>query len=225
MSSIQEDRSKGESRAFSEDDFIPISALQHYVFCPRQCALIHVDGAWAENLFTARGHILHEKVDGDTYQTRGTTRIVRGLRIHSFIYGLVGRCDVVEFVEGSSASSGAQIVRPVEFKAGKPKDDLSDKIQLCAQALCLEEMLHVEVKQGAFFYAKVRRRSVVDIDAHLRAEAFKVIDAVREIVSTKTLPMSAFSEKCRSCSLESVCMPKALNPRKLHSYLRELYEP
>ncbi|KAB2846898.1 MAG: Dna2/Cas4 domain-containing protein, partial [Melioribacteraceae bacterium] len=109
---------------YTEEDFIMISALQHYVYCPRQCGLIHVDDAWQENLFTTRGNIMHEKVDTDTYETRGNIKTVRGLRIHSFHYGIVGRCDVVEFREEKSG----KVVVPIEFKSGEPKNNISDKV-------------------------------------------------------------------------------------------------
>lgn len=209
---------------YTEDDFIQISALQHYVFCPRQCALIHVEGLWQDNLYTVKGEILHEKVDTDTYETRGTLKTVRGLRIHSSQLGIVGRCDVVEFRK-SHEGPAAQEVMPVEFKSGQPKDDLSDKVQLCAQALCLDEMLGIHVKRGAFFYGRIRRRVVVEIDDGLRAQTESIISAVREIVSKKSVPAARYMEKCKRCSLESVCMPKAMNEAKLRQYMETLYVP
>jgi CRISPR-associated exonuclease Cas4 len=209
---------------FSEDDFIQISALQHYVFCPRQCALIHVEDAWHENVFTARGNILHEKVDGDTYETRGTLKTVRGLRIHSFRLGVVGRADVVEFRKSQDGSAVPEVM-PVEFKSGQPKDDISDKVQLCAQALCLEEMMNTQVKSGAFFYGKIRRRVQVEIEDELRKQTEEIIAAVHEIVSQKKVPAARYNEKCRNCSLEEICVPKAMNERKLQQYLKGLYAP
>ena len=209
---------------FTEDDFIHISALQHYVFCPRQCALIHVEDVWSENVFTVRGAILHEKVDTDTYESRGALKTVRGLRIHSKRLGIVGRADVVEFRKGSGADP-TTVVLPVEFKSGQPKQDISDKVQLCAQALCLEEMLNQRVPQGAFYYAKIRHREVVQIDEGLRSATEQVIAAVREIVSTKKTPLAKYSRKCTNCSLISSCMPKAMNDRKLQDYMRTLYTP
>jgi len=206
-----------------------ISALQHYVYCPRQCGLIHVDDAWHENVFTVRGNILHEKVDTDTYETRGAVKTVRGLRIHSFVHGIVGRCDVVEFSAiGRSASGGKEVktgkeVMPVEFKSGEPKEDSSDKVQLCAQVICLEEMLETKIKQGAFFYGKIRRRNIVEIDEALRMETENIISAVREIVSTKKIPTAEYSTKCRNCSLQDICQPKAMNKRKLETYMKGLY--
>ncbi|MBN1300841.1 MAG: CRISPR-associated protein Cas4 [Melioribacteraceae bacterium] len=204
---------------YAEDDFIMISALQHYVYCPRQCGLIHVDDVWQENLFTTRGNILHEKVDTDTYESRGNVKTVRGLRVHSFQYGIVGRCDVVEFHENQTGKS----VLPVEFKSGIPKDDLSDKVQLCAQVLCLEEMLITKITQGAFFYGKIRRRNFVEIDNELRAQTENIINSVREIVASKKIPLAEYAVKCKNCSLQPICQPKAMNSRKLKNYMKGLY--
>jgi len=206
---------------FTEDDFILISALQHYVYCPRQCALIHVEDAWNENVFTVRGNILHEKVDTDTYETRGTKKTIRGLRIHSFQFGLVGRCDVVEFRD---LKTGEEVM-PVEFKSGEPKEDISDRVQLCAQVFCLEEMLNTKITQGTFFYGKIRRRNVVEIDNELRAQTESIIASVRKIVSKKIIPLAEYSAKCRNCSLQDICQPKAMNKRKLKQYMNGLYNP
>lgn len=209
---------------FTEDNFIQLSALQHYVFCPRQCALIHVDDAWNDNVYTVRGNILHGKVDTDTYETRGALKTVRGLRIHSFRLGIVGRADAVEFRKPKEGAAEPEIM-PVEFKSGQPKDDISDKVQLCAQALCLEEMLKTPVKRGAFFYGRIRRRVAVEIDEQLRRQTEEMISAVHDLVSCKHVPPARYMEKCRRCSLEDVCQPKAMNERKLITYLTTLYEP
>ena len=207
---------------FSEDDYIQLSSLQHYVYCPRQCGLIHVEDEWNDNVFTVRGEILHEKVDTDTYETRGTLKTVRGLRIHSTRLGIVGRADVVEFRKSANAD-GSPDVMPVEFKSGQPKEDVSDKVQLCAQALCLEEMMNTQVKRGAFFYGKIRRRVQVELDDELRKQTEEIIVAVHEIVSQKKVPAARYNEKCRNCSLEETCMPKAMNEKKLKKYIEELY--
>lgn len=204
---------------YTEDDFIMISALQHYVYCPRQCGLIHVDDVWQENLFTTRGNILHEKVDTDTYESRGAVKTVRGLRIHSYNYGIVGRCDVVEFREEKSG----KIIFPVEFKSGEPKEDISDKAQLCAQVFCLEEMLGVKIQKAAFFYGKIRRRNVIDIDSELRTQTENIIASVRDIVAKKNVPAAEYTSKCRNCSIQTICQPKALNKKKLNSYIAGLY--
>jgi len=206
---------------FSEDDYIQISALQHYVYCPRQCGLIHVENAWNDNMFTVRGEILHEKVDTDTYESRGTKKTVRGLRIHSQRLGIVGRCDVVEF---RNTANGEEVL-PVEFKSGEPKEDISDKVQLCAQVLCLEEMLRINISKAAFFYGKIRRRNQIEINTELRNQTENIITAVHDIISSKKIPTAEYSRKCRNCSLEEVCMPKAMNEKKLKRYIRELYVP
>jgi len=207
---------------FTEDDFIKLSALQHYVFCPRQCGLIHVEDVWTDNVFTVRGEILHEKVDTDTYETRGIIKTVRALRIHSTRLGIVGQCDVVEFRKSTYADVSLDVM-PVEFKSGKPKEDVSDKVQLCAQALCLEEMMNTQVKRGAFFYGKIRRRVQVELDEELRKQTEEIITAVHEIVSQKKVPAARYNEKCRNCSLEEMCMPKAMNEKKLQHYMCKLY--
>ncbi|RPH32419.1 CRISPR-associated protein Cas4 [bacterium] len=207
---------------FTEDDFILISALQHYVYCPRQCGLIHVEDVWRENVFTVRGDILHDKVDTDTFESRGALRTVRGLRIHSYRLGIVGRADVVEFRKSKGADEGQEVM-PVEYKAGEPKEDLSDKVQLCAQALCLEEMLNLPVPRGSFFYGKIRRRVDVDIDAGLRQRTEEIISAIRDLVTRKHTPAAEYGDKCRHCSLEPLCLPKGMNQRKLKQYMEGLY--
>ncbi len=211
-------------RMFTEDQFIQLSALQHYVFCPRQCALIHVEGAWNENVYTVRGNILHEKVDTDTYETRGTSKTVRGLKIHSFRLGLAGRADVVEFLKSKDKSVAPEVV-PVEFKAGQPKKNISDEVQLCAQALCLEEMLNTSVQRGAFFYGRIRRRVQVEINDTLRKQTEEIIAAVHDIISRKHVPLAKYMQKCKSCSLIDICQPKAMNERLLKQYVKALYTP
>jgi CRISPR-associated exonuclease Cas4 len=209
---------------YTEDDFIQLSSLQHYVFCPRQCALIHVEDVWRDNVLTVRGEILHEKVDTDTYESRGAVKTVRGLRIHSYRLGIAGRCDVLEFYRSGGAGQSFRIV-PVEFKSGKPKNDISDKVQLCAQALCLEEMLNVHVAGGAFFYGRIRRRVSVEFDEGLRRQTEQIIVAVHDIVSNRAVPAAQYMPKCRSCSLIDICQPKAMNDRRLSRYVKELYAP
>jgi CRISPR-associated exonuclease Cas4 len=161
---------------------------------------------------------------------------VRGLRIHSSRLGIVGRCDVVEFYDREEGRLPSCEIRaegdlqqhlqvlPVEFKAGEPKEDICDKVQLCAQALCLEEMLKTTIEHGAFFYGKIRRRNIVEIDTELRTQTERIIAAVHQIVSTKKVPSAVYSQKCRNCSLEDVCMPKAMNEKKLQQYMKSLYE-
>src|SRR4051794_15637883 len=140
-----------------EDALIPLSALQHQLFCPRQCALIHVEGLWAEDGATAEGRILHEKVDAGRPETRPGVRVARALSIRSLKLGVTGKADSVEFHQGRDPGEPARPF-PVEYKRGKPKAHRADEVQLCAQGICLEEMFGVEVAEGALFYGTTRRR-------------------------------------------------------------------
>ena len=196
-----------------------LSALQHYVFCPRQCGLIHVEGIWNENALTARGRVMHERVDSGEDETRGTNRIVRSLNIYSRRYGLTGKADVVEFKD----EKGLMRPYPVEYKSGKPKLDESDTVQLCAQALCLEEMTGVDVPEAAMYYGKTRHRLKVTIDEKLRSLTRTIIEAVHDMVEQRKVPDAAYMKKCRSCSLHDYCMPET-GERKIQNYIRGLYK-
>ena len=154
----------------AEEDLLPLSALQHLLFCERQCALIHVEQLWDENLFTAEGRVIHERVHEQGGESRGNIRIERGLPLRSFRLGLVGKADVVEF---HRVTTQRWQPFPVEFKRGKPKRDDCDKVQLCAQALCLEEMLATVVEAGALYYGRTRRRLDIAFDTGLRDETEK----------------------------------------------------
>lgn len=204
---------------YPEEDYIQLSAIQHYVFCPRQCALIHVHGIWDENAFTAKGKIMHEKVDSGEDESRGERLILRSQNIYSKRLGLSGRCDVVE-IPGRGEYRAPY---PVEYKSGKPKNDISDMAQLCAQALCLEEMMNVPVRKAAIFYGKPRRRLEADIDDDLRRSTEEIIKAIHKIVSERIIPSAKYEHKCDSCSLHEACMPEVTSG-KLKSYIRELYK-
>ncbi len=152
----------------SEDDLLMLSALQHLLFCPRQCALIHVEQQWTENRLTAEGRILHERVHTAAKESRRTIKIEFDVPIRSLQLGLIGRADIVEF---RLQNNGYWQPFPVEYKRGRPKKDDSDRVQLCAQGMCLEEMLDVEVPCGALFYGKKNRRVEVLFDHVLRQTA------------------------------------------------------
>ena len=149
--------------AVSEDELIPISALQHMLYCPRRCALIHIERQWAENRFTAEGHLLHQRADAGGHERRRGVRIARSVAVRSFRLGVSGIADVVEVRDDDGSPY------PVEYKRGRPKSNRADQVQLCAQALCLEEMLARPVPEGALFYGRSRRRRVVAFDSDLRA--------------------------------------------------------
>lgn len=198
----------------AKPDPIPISALQHYLFCPRQCALIHIEQAWAEDAATMEGRILHEAVDAGESEVRGKTRIARGVGLYSHALGLIGKADVVEF-RGSPP-----IAFPIEYKRGKPKTHRADEVQLCAQALCLEEMTGSAVPEGALFYGEKRRRHAIVFDDDLRTLTKRVCGAVHEMMASARTPPAVFTPSCRKCSLEPICRPKQFaTPPKVEAWL------
>lgn len=204
---------------YTEEDYIQLSSIQHYIFCPRQCGLIHIDALWSENLFTARGRIMHERADSGEDESRGDKTIVRSLNIYSKRLGISGRCDVVEMND-----DGTKIIPyPVEYKSGKPKMDISDTAQLCAQTLCLEEMMNVSISEAAIFYGKPRRRLPVVIDENLRKETEKVIRSIHNMIKERKVPAAVYMKKCDTCSLNDMCMPKIKSGR-VKSYIEELYK-
>ena len=190
-----------------EPEPIPISALQHAVYCLRQAALIHLERLWAENALTAEGAVLHAVADkGGRRHARGVRRVM-SLGVASRRLGLAGVADVVEFPQ----VGGHEVPFPIEHKRGKPKLHRADEVQLCAQALCLEEMMGVPVPHGTLFYAETRRRVVVPFDAELRTltEA-TASELARVLASGTTPPPTAHKSRCRACSLHELCRPEAM---------------
>ncbi len=194
----------GQERQSTDDELAPISALQHLVFCPRQCALIHLERAWAENRLTAEGDLLHARVQSGETTTRGALRVYRALSLVSRRLGLIGVADVVEI---HRAEDGSEQAYPIEYKRGAPKTHDADRVQLCAQALCLEEMLDLAVPEGALFYAAPRRRETVTFDAVLRQETEAYAVQLRELLDRGGIPPPRIGPHCRSCSLEEICRP------------------
>lgn len=204
-------------------DPIPLSALQHWCYCPRQCALIHLEQVFEENLFTQRGQALHKRVDDPGFEVRDGLRIERALPLFSDRLGLVGKADVVEFL-----SDGTPY--PVEYKHGSrhKRADIAacDDVQLAAQALCLEEMFGKPVQEGALYYASSRRRRIVVVDADLRAKTLAAITGVRTLLASGITPSPLADEHCRACSLRDLCQPDAVhdNPARAAA-LAHLFEP
>ncbi|MBI5308065.1 MAG: CRISPR-associated protein Cas4 [Planctomycetes bacterium] len=203
----------------AEDDLIQLSALQHLVFCERQCALIHIEQVWTENVFTAEGRIMHDKADSNKYESRGNVRIDYSVPLRSLRLGLIGKADVVEF---HKKDDGTWHPFPVEYKRGKPKIDDCDKVQLCAQAICLEEMLNVEIPEGSLFYGQTRRREDVVFDNALRMETEETARKVHELIESGVTPRAEYSKKCKQCSLLELCMPRI--SRKASKYLQTAIE-
>lgn len=191
-----------------EDDLIPLAALQHCLFCPRQCALIHVEQLWSENRFTAEGALLHEATSAAGAEKRRGIRVVTAMPIASRRLGVSGIADVVEM---HSEASGRPRPFPVEYKRGKPKAHRADEVQLCAQAIALEEMFAVELAEGALFYGETRRRVTVALDAELRALTHEVAAAARVMIRSGATPAAVYGKrKCSACSLADLCRPKQM---------------
>ncbi len=191
---------------------IPISALQHWLYCPRQCALIHNEQVWAENQFTAEGQLLHKKANEGSDEHRSSGSILRHLHISSETFNITGICDIVEI---HSMKSTTRNVAPVEYKRGKPKSHRADEVQVCAQAICLEEMFQTEIPLGLIFYGKTRRRTEVILDQELRDLTFSTITAVHEMKQSGFTPLAEYdSSKCDACSLIDHCQPKAMRLKR-----------
>lgn len=202
----------------AEDLLLPISALQHYLFCPRQCALIHVERLWAENAATTEGRILHKKVDGGKADRRAGLQTFRSVPLRSFQLAIAGVADVVE-------KRGDTLI-PVEYKRGRPKAHRADEVQLCAQALCLEEMFGVSVPEGVLFYGAARRRHPVMIDAELRGLTMRIAENVRDMINAARTPPPVWSVKlCGACSMADLCRPKRMtNPPVVAKWLTQMIE-
>jgi CRISPR-associated exonuclease Cas4 len=223
--------------SFSEDDLLPLSGLQHMSFCERQWALIHLEAAWAENRLTVEGRNLHERVHEIEPETRNGVRIARGLRLRSLRLGLIGQADVVEFHREPAGrmpalQSSYSLRResdflqpfPVEYKRGRPKPTRCDEVQLCAQALCLEEMLGVSIPAGAIFYGQPRRRQDVAFDAALRNETEEIAARMHQLFRVGETPPARYEPRCDNCSLIDLCMPKSAVKRKdAHRYVEAIW--
>lgn len=203
---------RGAATPFSEDDLLPLSALQHLLFCERQCALIHIEGLWAENRLTVEGRHLHDKAHDGASELRAGLVVTRGLSLRSFELGLVGKADVVEFYPGPEGMPGRPF--PVEYKRGRPKKHEADRVQLCAQAICLEEMLGTPIPSGALFYGRTRRRLDVAFDGPLRRLTHETAKRLHALVASGRTPAAVREPKCDSCSLLHICLPDAMGPRR-----------
>lgn len=196
---------------------IKLSALQHYAFCPRQCALIHMEQAWAENFLTAQGRVLHERVDSGEPETRKGIRYERSVHLSSQKFGLTGVADMVE----CELTTGR--LTPVEYKRGKPKPTPIDKVQLCAQALCLEEMTGQIITQGVLWYGQTRHRQVVDFSDDLRQKTYQIIEKVRALLESGTTPAPSYGKQCKACSLLELCEPKLFGKDRSAQYVAKLF--
>lgn len=207
-----------------------MSGIQHFCFCRRQWALIHLEQQWAENGRTAEGMLLHENCHDETFcEKRGDLLTVRGMRVASQVLRLSGQCDVVEFRASPAGvplagRAGTWLPCPVEYKHGSPKETDADRVQLCAEAIALEEMLVCEIPQGALFYAEVRRRETVPFTPELRAETAQMAREMNELFLRGTTPKVKVSKQCNACSLRELCLPKLCGRLNAAEYIRSHVE-
>lgn len=197
---------------------VSISSLNQYVFCPRRCSLMHVEGIWRDNEHTIIGSLLHDHADEPGYETGPGVKLLRALPIYSQQYGLSGKADIVELRDGKPT--------PIEYKKGKRRKFENDDVQLCAQAFCLEEMFNLEVSSGFIYHAASKRRREVVFEQGLRDETKKTIVAVRELISSGRVPPAILSPRCDGCSLKAICMPEITGMRAStgwNSYRHDLW--
>ncbi len=215
---------------YDEEDFLQLSGLQHFKFCRRQWALIHIENQWTENYRTADGRILHENAhNGDFSEQRGDRLITRDMRVFSATLGVSGACDVLEFHRGSTGiplkgKTGLWQPYPVEYKRGKPKQDTEDALQLCGQAMCLEEMLCCEIPVGALYYGEVHRRTEVLFTSDLRLEVRNLLTEMHALYDRGHTPKVKPTKACNACSLKELCLPKLMRSKSVETYLHRTME-
>jgi len=212
---------------YNEDDYLQLSGIQHFLFCRRQWALIHIENQWKENLLTTEGNFLHERAHNEGLtESRGNTLIMRGLRVSSSRLGISGQCDVVEFKKDPNGvplygREGHWTVFPIEYKRGAPKADRYDEAQLCAEAMCLEEMLGTDIPAGALFYGETRHRTDVEFTDKLRDTVKTSVEEMHVLYARGYTPKSKSGKWCNACSLKEICLPVLMQRRSVEEYVRE----
>ena len=215
---------------YREEDLLPLSGLQHFTFCRRQWALIHLEQQWQENLRTVEGALLHRRAHDAALRERlGDTLSLRGLSVTSYTLGLSGKCDVVEFHTSPKGvplhgEDGLWLPFPVEYKRGKPKSHQADELQLCAQAMCLEEMLCCSIPGGALFYGEPHRRMAVPFTPELRETARRNSNEMHQLYRRGHTPKAKPSKSCSACSLKELCLPQLVRRESVQTYLRRAME-
>lgn len=210
---------------YPEEEWLDLSGIQHFSYCPRQWALIHIEKQWADNFFTADGQVRHARVnDPSQTELRGDVLSVRALRVSSPSLGITGICDVVEFYANPDGAvlngrPGRWIPYPVEYKRGKSKSIDADRLQLCCEALCLEEMLGVDCPEGALFYEQTHRREKVAIDRQLRDKTREDLARMHRLYERGWTPRVRQSSKCRNCSLRDICLPELTKRQSVSTYM------
>lgn len=213
------------SQESNESEYLMLSGIQHFKFCKRQWALIHIEQQWEENVRTIEGKNLHEKADQPFIREKRKDKlIVRGMPVHSRILKINGICDVVEFIKDDQGieiigEQGKYIPVPIEYKRGKPKRDETDLVQLAAQAICLEEMLVCQIDKGYMFYNEIRQRIEVSITQELKSTVRSLVMDMHEYYSRKHTPKVRTGKHCRSCSLQNICLPEMMNRQSVKRYI------
>ncbi len=216
-------------KKYSEDNFLQLSGIQHFVFCRRQWALIVIEQVWIENYLTLDGRIMHENAhDGLKLERRGDLLVCRGLPVSSHFLGLSGICDVVEFKKTIDPQGvfihgldGKYLATPIEYKRGKIKIGQEDEMQVAAQTMALEEMLSASIKEAFIFYGQHQRRHKVNIESEIRQKVKSIVDEMHEYAERAYVPKVKLQEKCRACSLYNICLPQLYSSMKVDSYIEE----
>lgn len=212
---------------YNEEEYLALSGLQHFSFCRRQWALIHIENQWAENLLTTEGKLMHERAhDMSIRERRDDILTVRGVNVSSPTLGISGQCDVIEFHTDPSGihlsgEDGTWTPYPVEYKHGKSKANLADRLQLCAQAMCLEEMLCCDISEGALFYGETRCREIVAFDPELRESVETMLKEMHQLFTRGYTPKVKQKKACNSCSLKEMCLPEASNVKSVADYMAD----
>lgn len=215
---------------YAEEDFLQLSGLQHFAFCRRQWALIHIEQQWAENYRTIDGALMHEKAhDREFEESRGDRLIKRGVSVYSAELGISGQCDVLEYFRSTdgiplAGKEGLWQPYPVEYKRGSPKENSADALQLCAQAMCLEAMLCCDVPAGALYYGQTRHRQQIAFTEELRAQVADLLRQMHELYRRGYTPKVKPSKSCNACSLRELCLPSLLKSRPVSAYLKAAAE-
>lgn len=215
---------------YAEEDFLQLSGLQHFAFCRRQWALIHIENQWAENERTVDGVLMHEKAhDREFEESRGDRLIKRGVSVYCAELGISGQCDVLEYYQSDTGiplngKGGLWQPYPVEYKRGSPKENSADALQLCAQAMCLETMLCCDIPEGALYYGEIRRREYVRLDQELRDQVREMLIQMHSLYKRGYTPKVKPTKSCNACSLRELCLPKLLKSRSVSAYLKAAVE-
>ena len=220
-----------ELSRYKEEDYLMLSGIQHFSFCRRQWALIHIEQQWDENLRTVEGNIFHKKAhDGYSSEKRRDVIISRGMPVFSPALGISGVCDIVEFYRDDKKGislhgrEGRYLVYPVEYKKGQPKEDEADVLQLAAQAMCLEEMLECEIEKGYLYYGEIRRRIEVWLDEKIRQQVRDTFEEMHHYYERRYTPKVKRTKACNACSLKDLCIPKLMKERSVKEYISKRIE-